>query len=241
MFDRAYIALLTLALGSIGGASAHAAGTVRLNWNPCTTGPVVTSVGPGDAVMMWATVYGHEESHRGYEIRVTLQSPTGSSFPDAWRFDDAGCQDPSFGLLFLSPLASTPFCPRFMQSASTPVTIQNYTYDGLTDGANIVVAAQYPTVASSNPAVRYAVFSARFEHAFSTVGPTVPGESCGGLSTPICIAVTKAEWIRSDGFVLPFTIQPNAITINDPQGLVCAAATPARAATWGTIRQMYRR
>ena len=75
----------------------------------------------------------------------------------------------------------------------------------------------------------------------STVEPAVSGVSCGGLATPICIAVTKAEWLGADGSVLPFHIQPNAITINDPQGLVCAAATPVRAETWGAIRQMYRR
>ena len=240
MFGRRCIALLTLALGCIGGSNGHAAGTVRLNWNPCTTGPVVTSGGPGDAVMFWATVYGHEESHQGYEIRVTLQAPTEMSFPDAWRFDDAGCQDPSLGLLNINPLASTPFCPRFSQTFNA-VTIQSYTYDGATDGANIAVAAVYPTAATTDPALRYSLFSARFDHAFSTVEPTVPGTSCGGLATPICIAVTKAEWTRSDGVVLPFTIQPNAITFNDPQGLVCAAATPARAETWGAIRQMYRR
>jgi len=237
MFGRRCIALLTLALGCIGGANAHAAGTVRLNWNPCTTGPVVTSVDPGGTVMFWATVYGHHEAHKAYEIRVTLQAPTGTPFPDAWRFDAAGCQDSI--LMFLNPTAATPFCPRFVPPGASAVT--HYDYDGVTDGANITVAVQYPTVPAADPAVRFALFSARFEHLFSTVEPTVPGVSCGGLSTPICIAVTKAEWVGADGSVLPFNIQPNAITINDPQGLVCAAATPVRAETWGTIRQMYRR
>lgn len=239
MFDRRWIALLITILGFTGGSNAHAAGTVRLNWNPCTTGPVVTSGSPGDAIMFWATVYGHVESHQGYEIRVRLQAPTGTPFPDAWRFDDAGCQDPAFGFLNLNPQGATPFCPRFSQNTNA-VTIHHYSYDGLTDGATVAIASVYPTVAAADPAVRYAVFSARFDHLVSTIEPTVPGTSCGGFATPICIAVTKAEWTRSDGAVLPFTIQPNAITFNDPQGHVCEAATPARAATWGAIRGQYR-
>src|SRR5690349_16923959 len=234
MFGR--IALLALV---IGGANAHAAGTVRLNWNPCTNGALNMSAVPGEAAMAWATVYGHQESHRGYEIRLTLQSPTGEAFPDAWRFDEGGCQDPFF--LNINPLGATPFCPRFMPTTPPPVTTASYSYDGLTDGANIVVTAQYVTIPATDPRVRFALFSARFDHVISTFEPTIPGQTCGGMATPICMAVTKAEWTRGDGTILPFIIQPNAITFNDPQGLVCAAATPARAETWGTIRQMYRR
>jgi len=238
VFDRRWIALLITALGFAGGSNAHAAGTVRLNWNPCTTGPVVTSGNPGDAMMFWATVYGHVEAHKGYEIRVRLQAPTGTPFPDAWRFDDAGCQVPAIALLNLNPLGATPFCPRFIPTNA--VTSTSYSYDGLTDAATIAIAATYPTIPAVDPAVRFAVFSARFNHVASTIEPTVPGVSCGGFATPICIAVTKAEWTRPDGTVLPFNIQPNAITFNDPQGHVCEAATPARAATWGAIRGQYR-
>lgn len=236
MFGRRCIALLILALGCIGGTNAHAAGTVRQNWVNCT-GPVVTTVEPGDAVTAFVSVLGQDEAHKGAEVRLTLQAPTGLSFPDAWRFDPAGCQPP--GLLVIG-LGSTAFCPRFF-AVSGALQANGYDYDPLTDGANLHFSATYPTSATPDPAVRYTIFTVRFDHAVSSDGPTVPGAYCGGLSTPICIAITGASWLRSDGVQVPFQFQPTALTVNDPENHVCAAATPVRTETWGAIRQMYRR
>src|SRR5688572_19636577 len=69
---------------------------VDLSWSFCT-GTVLTSraIGPGDMAGVYSTVRGHQAPHQGYRLTWIVRTP-GPGFPDAWRFDAAGCQGTEF-------------------------------------------------------------------------------------------------------------------------------------------------
>jgi hypothetical protein len=100
----------------------------------------------------------------------------------------------------------------------------------------------HPTVVTNvDPAIRYHLVRIVLDHTYSTLGPTVPGESCGGFAEPMCFYLTRAEWVTMDIVERNFLVNQEYLTMNDPNFFACFSGTvPARAATWGTIKAQYR-
>jgi len=230
-------------LGCVLASQAVAAGAVRLDWDTCAMSPVNRTLMDPDPVQCFVTVRGQAEAHDGYHVRLAVIPSTGSAFPDAWRFDVAGCQGSNYIEMYSDDptgfLSKT--CPVFSGTA-TALTIRDYSVDPTIGRGQIVFAKAYPSGSTSfNPAWRYFLFVVIFEHYNSTVGATVPGTSCGGLETPICLLITLAEWHSMDGVTAPWAIERESITVNDPAATACSAATPARPSTWGAVKDQYRR
>ena len=86
-----YLALLFLA------NFAEAAGTVRIDWDSCpNASPVNKTIVPGQVVSLFLSVIGQSATHTGYRTVVDVVPATGAPYPDAWRFDEGGCQGPDF-------------------------------------------------------------------------------------------------------------------------------------------------
>ena len=242
-------ALVIHASGLVAPAAA-AIGTVDLSWNACS--PVVATLERGAPVpvTMFASVVGHDEPHQAYQIFLYLTSGPAGPLRDAWRFDAAGCQGESrIELRHIPPATVAKACPAF-QGAAQSLQVKQYTYDPGTGNAKIVVANSYPAgITTSNPATRYFLMSATFDHTESVVGTGTPGVSCGGFEGDVWVVYNlpcsfrpctpdgnRPRWLGTDGVEREFFVGQDTL-------LYCGSCipVPAAKATWGAVKGTYRR
>lgn len=232
-----------LLLGAM--ATTASAQSVSLNWNNCT-GPIDRTITPDNLNSLYASVIGHNQPHKAYQVWMFFGSGNAGAVRDAWRFDPAGCQGSSFIQIdHLAPAAVVKTCPTF-QGALPSIQIKDYSFDPVSGKTRAVIANTYPdgNVTQVNPAVRYFLARFLFDHTFSVAGPTTPGVDCGGLATSVCghIIADKASWLTLDGVEIPWAWQQEFVTANDPANSTgCPGATPAAPTTWGAIKHTYKR
>ena len=237
----------TLLLLAAGASSAFAEGAVSLTWDACT-GPVNKSILPGTQASAFASVTNHNTPHKAYEIWMLLGAGAAGPMRDAWRFDAAGCEGSSFITIdHLAPASVVKTCPSF-QGALQSLQIKDYSFDATTGKCQAVCANSYPAGQTStiNPASRYFLARFLFDFSFGVNGPSDPGATCGGLEVPVCIHLTKYNYIVYDaanpGTVEQRTwlVQQEFITSNDPSNSTgCPGATPTRPTTWGSVKSQY--
>jgi len=244
---------LTVAAALAFASSTQAAdGLVDFSWNACT--PVVqdvTSSTPG-AFSLYVSVLGIDVPHQAYETTFIYGDASGG-VPDAWRFDPVGCQGSSFVTIdHLAPAAVAKTCPTF-QGALASVQVKDVAFVPPSDqgtgylGTNMRVSLfnAYPNGgAGITPVIgtRYFLERVLFDHSFSVQGATNPGVDCGNWANPICFKMARANYLDLGGFEIPFgrnvgAGQPLFVTFNG--GTACSAV-PAKAATWGAIKNQYR-
>ena len=236
--------LLAVALGlpiTLGLAPlAHAAGIIDLSWNACSPIVVDRSMSADGANHLYVSVLGQDEAHRGYQWFVVIHDASGS-VPDAWRFDDGGCQPPGrVAIEHLWP-DMTQSCPAFQGGLASTQT-RGYQSVALgVPGLPMVafLTNSYPEGQSSvDPAKRYALGRIVFDHSSSVPGAATTPGTCGGLDEPMCLALepTLTGWVDMDGTSRAWTIGNGAVTVRGGCEPVPVAPT-----TWGTIKAQYRR
>ena len=236
---------------------AHAAnGVVDLTWGVTCT-PIVQDLTPtAGPTSMIVSELGNDQTHNAYQVRVLIGSAT-LTLPDAWRFDADGCQGTAFlSINHVPPPTAAKTCPAF-QGLYDTFTYQLKEYAFVSPGgpyATTIVRSHlvntYPTRSMTSIATqRYFLAQWIFDHTFSAAGATTPGVDCGGLSTPMCIALLTGwrnslaggmtSYLRiSDGAEVPFDPGPN--TWLWTHGLGPCYAVPAVNTTWGQIKSQYR-
>jgi hypothetical protein len=250
MIRASRLPVLVLA-GLVGFApGARAVPTVDLSWNNCS--PIVPAVtnpvaGPHH---LFVSVTGQEAGHQSYQVFLYVRSAGGYSLPDAWRFDATGCQGPgNLEIRHLPPGFAAKSCPAF-QGTLSRFQIKDYVYDPATGRARLVLVNTYPPgVAAPDPATRYFLLDAIFDHTNSVVGPGEPAATCGGFERDIVVSFLSdfpcqigvctpqpPTWLDLQGMEHDFAIGQGTATFCGS-----CAPVPATATTWGQIKGAYRR
>lgn len=221
-------------LAGFAGA-AHAEGCARISWGSCDPWNKNTNFVAGPMTLVYSAT-GLSSPNVGTDSNLHIYGG-GAGVPDAWRFDDAGCQTGS--QLLLGTNAFNKACPALKGANS--LTITQYSLD-LAGEADLRLAITYDNQ-SPIPATRYTVWTIVFDHTFSSVGPT-PGDlsTCGGAEIPLNLRLSFAKLLATTGFEIPIqpcdqdvTIDPNAQAFY--QGGVHVVAT--QPATWGKVKGLY--
>jgi hypothetical protein len=237
--------LAVLAFACLASSAAHATPLVNLAWDACA-GPIMKTVTPGGTPSLYVSVLGQTEGHQGYEFRVRIRSWCGAdgpigTLPDAWRFGDGGC--PAAGLVTIDhlPVNGIVTCPAF-QGVLASQQAKSVVYDALLGVTSIFLANAYPPgIPNPDPATTYFLGRITFDQANGVNGPGVPGVSCGGLETPVCLNLEQADWLDLSQNQHPWNVGNECVSANDPTAATaCYGRTPARAATWGAIKGQYR-
>jgi hypothetical protein len=226
------------------GRAAH--GVVDLSWGACS--PIVSSIpdpAPGPLSLI-ASQLGNDQTHTAYQVVFQLGAVDGT-VPDAWRFDDSGCGSSS-RIAFNSspPTALAKTCPAF----KGPNSLMLSHYGPFPVGSETVMrglmAVAYPPASGPGPTsvATQRTFLAEFvfDHAISVEGPTTPGINCGGFETPIVIGLVIGQPSGSTVYLgesnLEYAFEPGntTVTVNGT-----GIGVPAAGATWGQIKNAYRR
>jgi hypothetical protein len=259
------VVLLLAALPRIAAGEA----TVDLSWNDCSPIVAATSADPDHPVStLYVSARGWTEPHEGYVVRLWIGADLpceglATSTPDAWRFDADGCNAGKVAT-FLAFASKT--CPSVAGAIGGDWNGHFLAYTSGSDpyspqgSMRFVMLRSYPTVVP-DPATRYLLVGIRFDHSSSTTGAGTPGVSCGGLETPICVALWPDQehihggpgcqpdsenrdvtsYLRSsDNAQVRFVHGQGWASVNVNGSFGCFQATPARDATWGSIKDQYR-
>lgn len=180
-------ASLILVAATAGAAQAQ---FVRCSWNTCDPQVVNQNFeGPAQYKLVLSMVQA-ELPNVGHDASIFLYP----SVPDAWRFDDIGCQ--TGAQLILSTNGFSKTCAPMRGSNPFPITF--YGYDGPTQRAQLRLLNTYDTFDPAG-ATRYTLWVVTFDHSFSVAGPGAPGETCGDADKGLALEVRNAEYLRADG------------------------------------------
>lgn len=219
--------LLLLAVASF----AYAQPAHRISWDGCD--PYVQNKDFAGAAVykLVASAINAGEPNNGHRTKVSI----GPDLADAWRFDSDGCQ---VGQLSVGYGGVSKVCAAYQ--GSNPLPLSAFFYDGVTGKAELDVSNTYDLVAR-DPGVRYTLWQASFDHAFSDFGPQDPLLACGFVENPLCFHTVFTEMLLEDGSKIPWVLENEFVTWQDPNNDTrCPFATQAEPSSWGRVKGMYR-
>lgn len=236
------LAAIAACLAVAGSAQAQdTQATVRISWDNCdpqVVDKVFGAAGPYTMVLSATnfTPGAGADDNVGHDTNVDLRPyPAGSTVPDAWRFDDIGCQTGSY--LTYSTNAVNKSCPSLKGLNS--LTITNYYVPPAENYAAMRLAITYDTF-SPPAATRHTMWQVIFDHTYSVAGATNPGTDCGGVEVPMCIGPTFSLLLTLRGVAAQFGTQAGDtpyITWNTPP---TCDGVPSVPSTWGKVKGLYR-
>lgn len=221
------LALLVVVAGAAQAQQAYP-GCWRLSWNSCT--PQVP-----DQAFTTASIYKLvlsatlvDQPNVGHDSNIII----GPNVPDAWRFDDLGCQTGS--QLVLSATAFAKTCPAM--KGLNPLAITFYGYDAVSKNAALRLAITYDAIATPVAATRYTLWQISFDHTYSVLGASTPGETCGGAGQGLNLDVDFCQMLQSNGvanFIGMCSGDARCTWAGGPP-------VPTVPATWGKVKGLYR-
>lgn len=219
---------------------------LRLSWGTCS--PQVQNANFAAStfnMVVSARNLTAADANVGTDITVYV----GPNVPEAWRFDDAGCQTGS--QITFSNAALSKACP--VMKGTNSLTITNAAYDPAgTAGPrlNIRLAITYDTF-TPVPGTEYTLWQVGFNHAFSAAGTDADPNTCDQGDLPQCIGSTHGTsnpdtnpsiLLAATGSPVPFlyaSTNDEFLTWNNASVGTCDGV-PALPATWGKVKGLYR-
>jgi len=238
-------------------AAAAPPALVNMSWNGCVS-PVDLGPASGPVRSLVISESGITEPVGGVMFSLELGTMF-SGLPDAWRFDAAGCNGLNWQALLQPGGAGCPVLHGSMQ----PLFSALYEYVQVSP---LVAVGRIRFAESFTPAAvpgtgPLTVVKFVFDQSASSLGPTT-ADSCGCLSRAVCFSFLQASYLDAQSNEIPLGIGEDHLTWNDPQDThtSCGAVTdpfvragfypdtscvaqvpvPARAASWGSVKNMYR-
>ena len=226
-FDAGGALALCCDPGTRRGEPVPSSASVRVSWNSCS--PQVSDTyfsGPGTYKLVISAT-GVAQPMIGHDSSLLF----GFGLADAWRFDDAGCQTGS--QWSASPTAFSKSCPALLGNAPLPIVFFGYAPDTQCGELRLAVAFDEITPVA---ATRYTLWQVTFDHTYSVVGPSTPGEACGGAERGISIDPQFALIACSSGQLLALQPTPGDDRVTWQGG----AAVRTVPVTWGKLKGLYR-
>jgi len=207
------------------GVSVAPAMSARLSWGSCTT-QVNNQNFSGPAIYtLVLSVLGGATENVGHDSELRIRP----AVPDAWRFDDAGCQTGSRLDLQVAGLGDS--CPAML--GANPLTITSYFID--VDGsAALRLAVTYDNL-TTVPNQRYVLWKIGFDHTHSIAGSDADPSTCDGASTPLNLTMDFTTLLLASGFPLNAPLNPN-----DQPAYWNGGQVPTKPVTWGRLKGLYR-
>jgi hypothetical protein len=224
---------------AVAGVSQAANGVVDMRWDSCT-GPVDKTTAVAGPANLYISELGLDQVHTAYDVRV-IYGNASQTVPDAWRFDTGGCED---GLFTMD--ATLKSCPAFAQTANgSALQIKKVEFSPpfeqyATTLIRVIFAVAYAnTPITPVPATRYLLGHFNFDLSAAVPGPSDPGVTCGGYGDPMCIKLSHAGWLDTNGIEQAFDRADPALSVSFNGASACPAV-PVQAKTWGAIKGQYR-
>jgi len=168
-------------------------------------------------------------------LPVTCLPGCGGGFPDAWRFDDLGCQTSSQVKYSRKPLNAD--CPAL--GGMNPWSLTLMDAPDAWGQAHIRLGVVWDNPVTPGPNTRYTVWQVIFDMSYAEAGVGTPGTSCGGAGSAMSIGYDQAYFLSQTGG----GARVYARTSPGDSGFVLwnhEGEVPTRSTTWGRVKAQYR-
>ena len=199
--------------------------SVRLSWNSCESWIPDQVFSSPDTYKLVLSATECDGQYVGHSAVIDIAP---GPIPDAWRFDDGGCQTSSQWLA--STGAFSKACPA-LRAASGVTESSYYGIDPSSGHGRLVLSCQHAGYTAS-PVERYTLWTITLDHAYSVVGPTTSGVDCGGVELPLVFGLETDFW-HADGVTTRAIGEERQATWNG--GVVRTVPI-----TWGQVKALYR-
>lgn len=235
-------------LAFVGSAAAQP--TIRLSWNGCDPQTLNKNYSAPAVYTLVASASNVSDGNYGHDLTLVI----GPAVPDAWRFDDGGCQ--SGQLTYLTSAVNKATCPTL--NGANALLITQFVYDHTAGKAQLRATITYDPVF---PVVstRYTLWQFKFDHSLSIAGTDADPSTCDGAGNLLAIAVQEARLSALDGrSVILVPEFGGVVTWNSQLGQTQMAggnsvirergysveghilADPVAGATWARLKASYR-
>jgi hypothetical protein len=217
-------------------------GTVDFSWDACE--PILATkpdpaAGP---VTFYATVTGQRDSSVAHQV-WWLVLDENFELPDAWRFDDAGCQA-TFYTYSTGVLALAKSCPPLVPLDMPQIKLATFRLSPpalgypTTSGNGYLAVSYLEGSPNLDPNRRYLLAAFTHDFTWAVDGPGEPGQTCGGFDHAVCVQAipNRLSFIRRDGMEFPWHIGNGVLSFRTTGG---CPVTAAHASTWGSIKHQY--
>ena len=209
----------------------------RLSWGSCVA-QVANATFPGGptyTLVASAKNLTAADANVGFNLNLLI----GPNAPDAWRFDDPGCQTQSQVATNTNAFDKAA-CPAL--KGASPLGSTNFFFDTGTGRLLVNLSNTFDTF-TPVAGTTYTMYQVIFDHSASVVGAGNPPSTCGGAELGVCIALDPATSVllAATGSAVPFGFSPAAegfVTWNGGNG--CPGSVPTEPTTWGKVKGMYR-
>jgi len=213
---------------------AHAAPTARFTWQLETLAGCYRAVSDQyveDGANVGIGVTGLAEPFTACALDLEIAAPDGQPLPDAWRYDAGGCRGPA-GVSWKTHVSPGSSCGWLYDFASNPVPTTAITFDGTR--LRLALQLEVGAPADPFPSGETLVAIARLS--------SPENDGCDGAHEPTCFLLRSLRFRRPDGSWFEADRPVPVITLNAAalDGPAACSAVPARAATWGGMKGMYR-
>jgi hypothetical protein len=240
--------LLCSALLALTASVASASG-INLTWNKCA--PEVgaaanrnfacnVNTGTNVAVGSFVAPAG-VNALSGNEVVVDIQS-AGAALPLWWQFKNAGtCRTTALSLNFVADAGNAICLDEFSGGGAGGIGAYNMNFLGDPTRARMVAAIATAAPGPVDADAEYFAFNMLVNNT-----KTVGTGACAGCLTPVCIVLNSIKLTQPVGvgdFKLGDAVGPGTNIITWQGGAIGGggcAATPARNATWGSVKALYR-
>jgi hypothetical protein len=219
------------------GPAVAGEGLLRLSWDGCD--PIVENKdylgdGRSQIATLVLSVSGCDLENNGHRSVLVI----GPDVPDAWRFDDTGCQT---GQLEIRHSGVSKACPGFQ--GARPLGLYLFNYVPGPRNVELDIANTYDAFTPLS-GQRYTLWQARFDHRFSTSGSGGSGGACSFASSPLCFRVPgearRPELLLVDSSITYFSWEKDWVTWQDPVNAIHCPLIQAQDSTWGKVKGLYR-
>jgi len=195
----------------------------RLSWGTCESQvPDQDFAGPAEYTLV-LSAHGPVSSNYGHDTEMRIRP----AVPDAWRFDDAGCQTGARLTLDAKPTES---CP--VMRGANPLPITAYFIDA--DGSVVVrLAVAYDDMTTIENQ-RYVLWNIGFDHTHSIAGVDSDPATCDGAGQPLNFSVIS-HIVLTSGTLVVLAPDPADQPVTWNHGSV-----RTQPVTWGRVKALYR-
>lgn len=173
------------------------------------------------------------------------QDVEGTTSVDWWRLGAGECRDGALTFAVHGFTNTTSCDQTLMETSPAPIATLNWSSDTPTPGhARIHLASVRTTRATMLGNVKYQLFAVSIDSRYSLYDPDDPAgaRACSGVLDGACFVLTSVTLDSPTGAQIYFTTQEisSYTTVNGGAYTDCFDALPARRATWGRVKSLYR-
>jgi len=238
--NTARVLLAIALLATVPSTAKSQNGCVRLSWGTCD--PWVENqnyAGPGIYTLV-ESAYGVSATNLGSDSVVRIRHLPGNAVPDAWRFDDGGCQTGT--RIGYSNAAAAMTCPAMRGPGMFAIGFCEVDSDGSEHLRLVTTHNGFAPL----PSTRYTLWQIMFDQSNTTAAPPTSGTECGGVELCENFSFDYANLLGLNGQVDPLPLCDQGALEGVPAGTVatwnggCSQPVATQATTWGRVKSLYR-